>query len=89
MNREMGIDLYTLVLLCIRASQEVLVVKSPPANAGDSRDEGSSPGSVRSPGKGNGTTLQYSWLENSADKRSLADYSPWGYKERLSILCIK
>ena len=84
MNREVGTDLYTLVLLCIRASQEVLVVKSPPANAGDSRDEGSSPGSGRSPGKGNGATLQYSWLENSADKRSLVDYSTWGYKERLS-----
>ena len=32
------------------ASQVVLVVKSPPANAGDTRDAGSIPGSGRSPG---------------------------------------
>ena len=31
-----------------------LVVNSPPANAGDSRDAGSIPGSKRSPGVGNG-----------------------------------
>jgi len=29
------------------------VVKNPPANAGDARDVGSVPGSVRSPGEGN------------------------------------
>ena len=29
------------------------VVKNPPANAGDSRDAGSIPGSGRSPGAGN------------------------------------
>ena len=89
MNREMGVDLYRLVILCIRASQEALVVKNPLANAGDARDEGLIPGSGRSPGKGNGATVQYSWLENSTDKGSLADYSPWGYKEQLSALCIK
>ena len=32
----------------------MLVVKSPPANEGDTRDAGSIPGSERSPGKGNG-----------------------------------
>ena len=31
-----------------------LVVKNPPANAGDERDVGSIPGSGRSPGEGNG-----------------------------------
>ena len=36
------------------AFQVVLVVKNPPANAGDIRDMGSIPGSGRSPGKGNG-----------------------------------
>ena len=44
------------------ASQVVLVVKNPPANAGDMRDLGDSgliPGSGRSPGEGNGTPLQY------------------------------
>ena len=44
----------------------VLVVKNPPANAGDARDAGSIPGSVSSPGGGN--PLQYSCLENSMDR---------------------
>ena len=30
-------------------------------------DPGSIPGSVRSPGEGNGNPLQYSWLENPMD----------------------
>ena len=46
----------------------VLVVKNPPANAGDIRDSGSIPCSGRSPGKGNGYPLQYSCLENSMDR---------------------
>ena len=41
------------------------MVKNPPANAGDIRDEGSTPGSGRSTGKGNGNPLQNSCLENS------------------------
>ena len=45
-----------------------LVVKSLPANAGDTRDEGSIPGSKRSPGIGNGTPLQYFCLENSMSR---------------------
>ena len=36
------------------ASQVVLVVKNPPANAGDIKDEGSTPGTGRSLGGGNG-----------------------------------
>ena len=44
------------------------VVKNPPANAGDSRDSGPMLGSRRSPGVGNGDSLQYSCLENSMDK---------------------
>ena len=51
-----------------RCSQVVLVVKSPPANAGDARDTGSTPGSGRSPGAGNGNPLQYSCLENSMNR---------------------
>ena len=47
------------------------VVKSPPANAGDSTDTGLIPGSGRSPAGGNGNWLQ----------RSLVGYSPWGLKE--------
>ena len=44
------------------ASQVALVVKNPPANAGDVRDLGSIPGSGRSPGGGHGNPLQYSCL---------------------------
>ena len=44
------------------------VVKNLPANAGDTRDVGSIPGSGRSPGEGNGNPLQYSRLENSMDR---------------------
>ena len=44
------------------------VVKNPPANAGDTRDVGSIPGSGRSPGIGSGNSCQYSCLENSIDR---------------------
>ena len=57
-----------------RASQVALVVKNPPANAGDIRDEGSTPGLGRSPGGGHGNPLQYSCLENPHGQRSLAGY---------------
>ena len=50
------------------ASQGVLVVKNPPANARDARDMGSIPGLGRSPGVGNGNPLQYSCLENPMDR---------------------
>ena len=46
----------------------VLVVKNPPANAGDA---GSVLGWGRSPGVENGNPLQYSCLENSMDR------GPW------------
>ena len=39
-------------------------VKNPSANAEDTRDESSIPGSGRSPGKGNGNPLQCPCLEN-------------------------
>ena len=41
------------------------MVKNPFANAATMRDQGSIPGSERSPGEGNGNLLQYSCLENS------------------------
>ena len=41
-----------------RASQVALVVKNPSANTGTIRDEGSIPGSGRSPGRGRGNSLQ-------------------------------
>ena len=51
-------------------SQVVLVVKNPPANAGDLRDSGLIPGLGRSPGGGNGNPLQYSFLENPMDREA-------------------
>ena len=42
-----------------------LVVKNLPASAGDAGDTGSTPGSGRSPGRGNDNPLQYSCLEDS------------------------
>ena len=49
------------------ASQVALVVKNPPANAGDVRDVSLIPELGRSPGEGNGYPLKYSVLENSMD----------------------
>ena len=46
------------------ASQVALVLKNPPANAGDVKDTGLIPGLGRSPGEGNNNPLQYSGLEN-------------------------
>ena len=54
------------------------MVKNLSANAGDM---GLIPGSGRSPGEGNGNPLQHSWLEKFHGQRSVAGYSPWGYKE--------
>ena len=51
-----------------RASQVALVVKNPPADAGDRREAGVIPGSGRTPGGGHGHPLQYSCLENTMDR---------------------
>ena len=45
-----------------------LVVKNPPANAGEVRDVGSVPELGRSPGEGSGNPLQSSCLENHMDR---------------------
>ena len=53
------------------APQVALVVKNPPASAGDGgviKDAGFTPGLGRSPGGGQGNPLQYSCLENSMDR---------------------
>ena len=44
------------------------VVKNPPANAGDSTDMSSIPGSEKSSIVGNGKLIQYSRLENSMNR---------------------
>ena len=53
--------------ISIITSQVVLVVKNPPASAGDM---GLIPGLGRSPKGGNGNPLQYSCLGNPMDRRA-------------------
>ena len=53
-------------------------VKESACNAGD---QGSIPGSGKSPGEGNGYPLQYTCLEKSHGWRSLLGYSLWGLQE--------
>ena len=58
------------------ASQVVLVVKNPPSSAVDVLDVGSILVSRRSPGVGNGNTLQYScgklsWMEEPGGVQSV------------------
>ena len=55
--------------MVLRVSQVALVVKNPPANAGDIRDIGSIPGLGRSPGGGHGNPFQYSCLANPHGQR--------------------
>ena len=50
------------------ASQVVLVVKNPPAKAGDLGDVCSMPGLGRSPGEEHGNPFQYSCLENPMEQ---------------------
>ena len=50
--------------------QMALVVKNPPAKAGDLRDVGLIPGFGRSSREGHGCPLQYSCLENSMDREA-------------------
>ena len=47
-----------------------LVIKNLPADAGDIRDAGSSPGLERSPGGGHGNPLWYPCLEHPTDMRA-------------------
>ena len=70
MLESMGIPHPFMPLSISSASQVALVVKNSPANAGDISDVGSTPGSRRSPGEGNGNLLQYSCLENPMDRKA-------------------
>ena len=58
-----------------------LVVKNPPANAGDVRDEGSILGLGRSPAGGHGKPTPLFLLRESHGQRSLVGYGPYGCKE--------
>ena len=66
--------IFYMYILLLQASQMVLVVKNPLANAGDIKDTGLIPGLGRSLGEGKGYLLHYSGLENSMD-------IPWDLKE--------
>ena len=64
---------YPLILLHkfhLLISYVALVVKNPPANAGDERDEDLIHGWGRSPREGNGNLLQYSCLGNLMNRRA-------------------
>ena len=52
----------------LRVSQVAPMEKNLPANAGDTGDVGSTPGSRRSPGGGHCNPLQYSCLDNPQDR---------------------
>ena len=62
------------MFMCLGPSQVVLMVKNPPANAGDIGDMGSIPGAGRSPEGEHGNPLQY-------PGRSLVGPSPYDPKE--------
>ena len=62
------------------------VVKSPPANAGDTGDMDSIPGSGISSGEANGNLLQYCCLENPMDRGAWqVTYSPWVVKSQKQL----
>ena len=60
--------MYAKSLVILKNTVCVLMVENLPANAGDIRDEGSNPGSGRSPEGGHGNPPQYSCLENLMDR---------------------
>ena len=57
-----------LMFMCLGASHVVLVVKNPPASAGDIGDMGLIPGAGRSPEGEHGNPLHYPCLENPMDR---------------------
>ena len=59
--------------------------KDPPINAGDGRDTDSTPWSGKYPGGGNGKPLQYAWLENSQEQRSLGAAVHMVAKSRIQL----
>ena len=65
----------------IRASQVVLVIKNLPANSEVIRDAGLISGPGRSPGEGNGNSLQYSCLEDPRDRGASCVTVDGGHKE--------
>ena len=72
-----------VTLVSSRASLVAQMVKNPPANAGDLS---SMPGLGRSPGRGHGNPLQYSFLENPHGHRSLVGYRVHGLTKSQTLL---
>ena len=66
MTERLHFHFLTYISIC----HVVLVVKNPPANAGDMRDTSSIRESGRSPAEGCGNPFQYSCLENPMDRRA-------------------
>ena len=67
-----------VVLIGLSLEGASLVAQESACNAGQ---VGWIPDSVRSPGGGHGSPLQYSSLENPIDRGAWWSYSPWGRKE--------
>ena len=68
-----GTSIWSFLIIIAKVA---LLVKNPPANAGDIRDTGLIPGSGRYPGDSHGNPFQYSCLENLMDRQSLSGYHP-------------
>ena len=77
MGQDYKDNFWTHLAVFVGAPQVALVLKNPPATAGDIRDLGLIPGSGRSSGGGNGNPLQYSCLKNPMDRGGC----PLGLKE--------
>ena len=75
-----GPGFHLVILACINgmfgAFQVALVVKNPPANAGDVRDKGPFPELGRFPGGGNGQPTPGFLPGESHGQRILAGYGP-------------
>ena len=56
-GRKLIAFLFESFIVTVRASQVILVIKNPAANARRARDQGSIPGLERSPAGGNGNPL--------------------------------
>ena len=69
-NTHSHLEIYFISLFKLVASQVVLVVNNPAANAGDIKYADSIPESGRSHGGGQGNTLQYSYLNNCRDREA-------------------
>ena len=84
-TRSEGINNFDQQYHMPRASQVTLVVKNPPAKAGDIREVSSIPGSGRFPREGHGNPLQYSCLKNPMDRGVWRASVHWVTKSRMQL----